>query len=218
MASRRLLELAGQERPSTCPEKQCDANLQLPYLCHVCGSLLRDPPGLSHFERFGLEPSMEVDLAELERRYLDLSRRLHPDRMISKGPKTQSRALVLSSQLNRAYGALKDERLRAEHLLALRGGKTADQDKRTPAAFLMEQMELREELEAAQASGDRAALERARERAQREQAACLARVRELLGKEPCPGDDALLAEVREQLNVVKYWITLEEEMRAALAA
>lgn len=216
VASRRL-KTVEETRPGTCPDPACDAHLELPYLCHTCGTLLRDPPGLSHFGRFGLPPRFELDLAELERRYLDLSRRLHPDRRIGKGPQVQARALILSSALNEAYAALKDERLRAEHLLQVWGGPTAEQDKRTPPGFLMEQLELREELEEAKARGDRPRLEAGRAQAHAERAGCLARVRALFATEGFPRPE-LLTELREQLNVVRYWATLEEELSAALAA
>lgn len=195
---------------ATCPS--CEAELELPYLCEECGELLRDPPGgLNAFERFGLPVRYELDREELEARYLRLSRRLHPDRQIGKPAARQSRALILSSALNEAYSLLKDPRQRAEHLLVSCGGKSADQDKSTPAAFLMEQMELREEVEAAQAQGDAAALARFAERAQREQRACYQALGRIFADATFP-TDALLKQAREQLNVLKYWLTFAAEV------
>lgn len=189
----------------------CEAELTLPFLCEGCGELFRDPVGgLNAFERFGLDPSFELDLPALEERHLKLSRRLHPDRLIGKDPRQQGRALTLSSALNEAYALLKDERRRAEHLLGIAGGKGADQDKRTPQAFLIDQLELREEIEAAQAQG--APLDAFQARAAREQRALRDEVARLLGDGawPSPGlKDAL----RLQLNVWKYWLTLSEELK-----
>lgn len=209
--ARKLPTSGRQKRPVDCPDTGCGAPLQLPYLCHACGSLMRPPPGLDHFARFGLPASMDLDLAALESSYMDLCRRMHPDRMIAKDTTTQSRALMLSSALNEAYAQLKDERSRAEHLLRLKGGKTADEDKRTPQAFLIEMLDLREEVEAAQASGDEAALEPFRARADREQTRLLARVRELFADPAFPTPE-LLDAIRLELNVVKYWVTLLDDL------
>ena len=188
----------------------CQAELRLPFLCEGCGELFRDPVGgLNAYERFGLVPSFEVDLRALEERHLQLSRRLHPDRLIGKDPRQQGRALTLSSALNEAYALLKDERRRAEHLLGIAGGKGADQDKRTPQAFLIDQLELREEIEGAQAQG--APLDAFRERAAREQRALRAEVARILGDAAWPSP-ALLDALRLQANVWKYWLTLDEEL------
>ncbi|MGE0707851.1 MAG: Fe-S protein assembly co-chaperone HscB [Planctomycetota bacterium] len=204
------MSLGAVEKAQVCPA--CQAALALPYLCEGCGELLRDPPGgLSPFARFGLAPAFALDEAELERRYLDLSRRLHPDRALRRGAAQQTRALLLSSALNEAYQVLRDPRRRAEALLRLEGGKSADEDKRTPAGFLIEQLELREEVEAAQARGDEAALGGARARAASEQARCLAAAAALFGDPDFPSD-ALLCRVREQLNVLNYWSTFAAEL------
>ena len=55
--------------------------------------------------------------------------------------------------MNEAYTTLKDPFRRAEHLLALLGGPTATEVKDIPPAFLMEMMDLREEIERADVAG-----------------------------------------------------------------
>lgn len=190
----------------------CEAELTLPFLCEGCGELFRDPVGgLNAFQRFGLEPSFELDLAALETRHLQLSRRLHPDRLIGKDPRQQGRALTLSSALNEAYELLRDERRRAEHLVLVSGGKTADQDKRTPPAFLMQQLELREEFEGAKERGDEALLAMGRERTQAEQRAAREAVAALF-QDPAWPSAELLDAARLQLNVWKFWITFGQEL------
>lgn len=198
------------ESVGTCSE--CQAALSLPFVCEGCGQLFRDPVGgLSAFQRFGINPSFALDLEALETRHLQLSRRLHPDRLIGKDPRQQGRALTLSSALNEAYGLLRDERRRAEHLVQTSGGKTADQDKRTPPMFLMEQLELREDLEAAKSKGDEAALAKGRDRTQAEQSAARESLVQLFA-DPAWPSEALLDAARLRLNVWKYWITLGKEL------
>lgn len=193
---------------STCAA--CQAELRLPFLCEACGELFRDPVGgLDAFARFGLEPSFELDLSALEQRHLQLSRRLHPDRLIGKDPRQQARALTLSSALNEAYALLQDERRRAELLLVLGGGKTAERDKRTPPAFLLEQLELREAVEEARAAGR--PLDEFAARAERERRAVRDEVARLLG-EPSWPSDSLREELRLQLNLWKYWLMFGEQL------
>ena len=110
--------------------------------------------------------------ADLERRFRDLSRQLHPDRFARAEPRERRLSLERATRLNDAYRALKDWRARAAYLLKLAGtdvfaeGRTfADPD------FLEEQLEWREELALATADGDADRLARiaadARERLRR---------------------------------------------------
>ncbi|RMG11641.1 MAG: Fe-S protein assembly co-chaperone HscB [Planctomycetota bacterium] len=195
-------------RPQTCPEPSCAAPLELPYLCGTCGELLRPPPGLNHFERFGIAPSMDLDLEALEARYLELSRKLHPDRVLGKSAATQARALALSSALNEAYQTLRDPRRRAEHLLAVHGGKSAEQDRRAPDGLLLEMMERHEEVDAARAAGDGERLAAIEREASAEEDAALDRARSLFADPAFPTPD-LLDAVRLELNAANYWNTLQ---------
>ncbi len=113
------------------------------------------------FSLFGLAREYAVDPGALERRYRELSRRLHPDRFARAGPRERRLSLERTTRLNDAYRALRDWRLRAAYLLKLAGtdvfaeGRTfADPD------FLEEQLEWRERLALAQADRDEDALRR----------------------------------------------------------
>ncbi len=111
------------------------------------------------FSLFGLPRSYALDLPELERRFRELSRRLHPDRFAKAEPRERRLSLDRATRLNDAYRYLRDWRLRAAYLLKLAGtdvfaeGKTfADPE------FLEEQLEWREALAVARADGDGARL------------------------------------------------------------
>jgi len=99
----------------------------------------------------GVQPRYDLDLADLEDRYRDLSRKLHPDRFAKADPRARRASLQRSVQLNEAWRALKDPFRRAEYLLSLAGVSLA---KEVPAPLLMETLELREELGDARAAGD----------------------------------------------------------------
>jgi Fe-S protein assembly co-chaperone HscB len=156
---------------------------------------------------------MDIDLVRLEEIYMGLARKMHPDRMVTQKRAVQTRALVLTSALNDSYRALVDERQRAEHLLKLAGGPTADAHKAAPQAFLLEMMDLHEEVEQAKDAGDVGRLEGMGAGVVESYAGCMARVRGLLSS-----SSPNLVEVREQLNVAKYWNTLRAEIDAARKA
>ncbi len=105
------------------------------------------------FERLGLPRRFSLDPAALEAAYLNRSRAVHPDFHHGGSGGEQAASEAMTAAVNEAYTTLKDPFRRAEHLLALLGGPTAADVKDIPPAFLMEMMELREEIERADAAG-----------------------------------------------------------------
>ncbi|MBI3723120.1 Fe-S protein assembly co-chaperone HscB [bacterium] len=201
----------------------CGAALARPFACGSCGALFREPADMDHFAFFGLERRFDVDASELDRSYLELSRLLHPDRQVPMPGEGQTgslaarraRALALSAAMNAAHATLGSPEKRAEYLLRLLGGKTADQDKRTPPGFLQEQLELREEVEEAKGAKDRPRLETRLRELESSRDERLERVRSLFARSP---EKEALAELRVELNALKYVSNLEGEIRSALAA
>jgi molecular chaperone HscB len=144
----------------------CEKNAGDGLTCPSCGAI--QPPDLKadHFEVFGIERRYPLDLADLERRYKDMTKVLHPDRYARADERARRASLKRSMQLNEAWRTLKDPVRRAEYLLSLSGvevgaedgtSKRVDGQKvRLPVApaLLMEVMELREGLAEARAAGD----------------------------------------------------------------
>jgi molecular chaperone HscB len=109
----------------------------------------------NHFELFGLPQTYQIDLEALSGRYRDLQRVVHPDRFAGAGDRERRLSLQGATRINEAFEVLKDPVRRARYLLSLHGVDTeAAQHTTHDAVFLMEQMELREELEAASTRPD----------------------------------------------------------------
>ncbi|NIP72987.1 MAG: Fe-S protein assembly co-chaperone HscB [Gammaproteobacteria bacterium] len=105
--------------------------------------------GLSdnYFELFGLPVAFDVSPAALTERYRDLQQAVHPDRFASASDQERRLSMQRATRINEAYQALKDPLARARHLLELRGVRWDDERETVVAPeFLMEQMELHEEL------------------------------------------------------------------------
>jgi len=112
----------------------------------------------TYFDVLGIERVYDVDRAELEKRYLDLSRQLHPDRFARASAKEKLASVAKTTELNDAYRVLKDDLKRAGYLLKLAGFDLGD-DRTAPkvdAMTLMQIMELNEELAEARAERDSA--------------------------------------------------------------
>ncbi len=107
------------------------------------------------FQLLGLPQQFELDLAELSKRYRSLQQTVHPDRFSGGGERERLLAVQKSSQINEAFEVLRSPTQRAGYLLKL-AGVNSDLSSTTfsDTAFLMQQMQLREELSELGAAAD----------------------------------------------------------------
>jgi molecular chaperone HscB len=104
----------------------------------------------NHFDLFGLSPIYSIEGEALERSYREIQSKVHPDRFAHAGDAERRASLQWTTRVNEAYRTLKDPVQRARHLLELHGVDVAfETNTAMPPEFLMQQMELRESLEAA---------------------------------------------------------------------
>jgi DnaJ-domain-containing protein 1 len=109
-----------------------------------------------------------------------------------------------SAALNDARATLADPERRANALLALLGGPTKEEDNALPDGFLMDMMEVREELEAAHASSDAGETARLGAWADEQRADYIARVSGLFGQLGATPSRDELGAIRRQLNAWRY--------------
>jgi molecular chaperone HscB len=101
----------------------------------------------NHFQLFCLPERYRVERGELDTRYRELQRRVHPDRFASAGDQQRRLSVQQAAQINEAYETLRDPLRRGRYLLALRGQPVEDgQATHQDPEFLVQQMELREAL------------------------------------------------------------------------
>jgi molecular chaperone HscB len=126
-----------------------------PHFCEGCGKLQPLAPGTDYFAFMSLPRKLTVDVADLEKRFYDLSRRLHPDYFMNSTPEERRVSMDRASMLNDAYRTLREPVPRARYLLNLEGYKEAE--KKAPPDLLEEVFELNmqiEELKQAKKMGD----------------------------------------------------------------
>lgn len=163
------------------------------------------------FQTLGLPPTVELTQAQIRSAWLKRSLIAHPDR----SDIDETAARELSATLNEAKKQLENEESRADALLLHLGGPTREAEKKLPDNFLIEIMQLREQLESAQAAADPAALEPSRARALKERQARLNRVREMFTALNV-ADHASLRAIRIELNAWRYLERMLEQIDPAV--
>ena len=103
----------------------------------------------NYFELFGLPVAYEVDRSALRSQQRRLQASFHPDRYVNADDRERRLSVEVASWIKQAYETLQDPVKRARYLLVVNGVDVADESATTAdTAFLMEQMALREEIDA----------------------------------------------------------------------
>ncbi len=103
---------------------------------------------MNYFELFEIPVSFTVNKNLLAQQYFALQKKYHPDFFTQATEAEQAEALEASAQVNKAFKILKNEDETIKYLLQLKGILEADEKYQLPPEFLMEVMELNEELSA----------------------------------------------------------------------
>ena len=115
------------------------------------------PKQRDYFDLFEVPRKLGIEMSALEKKFLQLSWKLHPDNFVNASAEEQERSLKRSSELNDAYRVLRDPVARVEYLLELEGmRKEGEHKQQAPPELLEEVFELNEsldELREAKASG-----------------------------------------------------------------
>jgi len=123
------------------------------HFCPQCTKILSLGRHGNFFAFLGVPRKLNLDPADLERRFRTLSREFHPDYFYNASPAERVASLERSSYLNDAYRTLKQPISRIAYLLELEGVLTpADHNqgnasKQVPPSLLEEVFALNEELD-----------------------------------------------------------------------
>ena len=102
---------------------------------------------MRYFELFAVPVDYNIDLATVNKHYLELQRTVHPDRHANASSRDKLMAVQSTAEINDALQTLKHPVKRAEYMLSELGVDIrAEQQTLQDPMFLMQQMEWREEL------------------------------------------------------------------------
>ena len=110
---------------------------------------------MRYFELFAVPVDYNIDLATINKNYLELQRAVHPDRHANASSRDKLMSVQSAAEINDALQTLKHPVKRAEYMLSELGVDIrAEQQTLQDPLFLMQQMELREELEELASAND----------------------------------------------------------------
>ena len=101
---------------------------------------------MNYFELFDLPVSLKIDKTNLAKKYFELQKQFHPDFFTQATEDEQANALEKSSQINKALKIFKNEAETIKYVLQLKNLLEEEEKYQLPTDFLMEVMELNEEL------------------------------------------------------------------------
>lgn len=162
----------------------------------------------SDFELFGLPERFQLDPVALDSQWKALQRETHPDKFAAQGAVAQRLSMQWSVRVNEAYQRLKNPVQRAAYLCERRGAPVnAERNTAMPRAFLVQQMEWREELDEA---GNAADLEALAERTSKAHQDTLAQISNLLDVQ----NDAQAAalQVRALMFIERFATEIEQRL------
>ncbi len=160
------------------------------------------------FGLLGLPAQFDLDPQLIERAFFDKSKELHPDRFANAPAAERVAALSRSRALNDAYQTLKKPVPRAEYLLSRAGVSIGDNERLDPT-FLMEILELREELAEARAAKRTSEIEKLCGDMKARRKTAIDALTPLFAQND-------LAAIKEQLILLRYIDRYLEECDAAL--
>lgn len=104
----------------------------------------------NYFELFGFAEEFSVDQEQLAKKYRSLQSELHPDRFAQASDQERRMSVQATAYVNEAYSTLKSDLKRSHYLLKISGIQfNADTETSSDAEFLMQTMELHEQVEEA---------------------------------------------------------------------
>jgi molecular chaperone HscB len=197
---------------------RCAARTGLEPSCLACEAP-QPLDGRDLFAVLGLPRRLSVDTADLERRYLDASRAVHPDRHQTAEPRARALSVTASAAVNRAYRTLRDPVERGRYWLELNGESLGRDNNQVPPALAALVFETQETLADLRAGGaDRAAVERTHEDLEGRRRDLERALEERYGAWDAadPAAPAVLADLKRRLSEIAYLTTLVDDVDEAL--
>ena len=101
---------------------------------------------MNYFELFEIPVQLKVDTVPLSKKFFELSRKYHPDYFVNDEPELQAEALEKSAMLNKGFKTFQDHDQTIKYVLQLKGLLEEEEKYELPAEFLMEVMDINEQL------------------------------------------------------------------------
>jgi len=164
----------------------------------------------NYFSFYEIEPGFELDTNLLRKKYLQINRDFHPD-FFTLQPDKQEEALRITSFNNDAYKTLTSFEKRVAYYLSIKGLYDTESKAELPPDFLMEVMELNEELEELHENQQSVLAFEAKVESMKKQ--CIDKLH-TIGKELLTSSDkdTLHNQAKKEFQKLKYFTSLLEKL------
>ena len=160
---------------------------------------------MNYFELYEIPVSFLPDKTQVKQKFYELSRKHHPDFYTQENEDEKSEALEKSSQVNKAYKIFKNPDETIKYVLQQKGLLEEEEKYQLPTDFLMEMLELNEQLTDAKMEEDASALAGIKETIKKEERKIYLPVKSIIeGFEENKTTDSELLKVKEYYFKKKY--------------
>jgi molecular chaperone HscB len=101
---------------------------------------------MNYFEIFGLPVQLMVDKSLLPKKYFELSKKFHPDFYSNATPGEQQHSLEISANLNKAFKTFQNPDETIKYVLKMKNLLEEEEKYKLSPTFLMEVLEINEQL------------------------------------------------------------------------
>lgn len=148
---------------------------------------------MNYFELYGLPVLMKIDSAEIKAKFYELSRQYHPDFHAQSDPHQQAHILEKSADVNKAYKIFQNPDDTIKYVLQMKELIHDEEKYELDPEFLMEVMDINEEVMELESGADKEALDR-----------CIGKTKNLLTE--------IYADVKSIIENYQEGVTTEKEL------
>ncbi|MEY4149656.1 MAG: hypothetical protein RL555_260 [Bacteroidota bacterium] len=168
---------------------------------------------MNYFELFELPLQFEVDAKKIRPKFLELSRRFHPDFHSQENEVNQQKVMEQSALINKGWQVFQEPLATLHYVLQLLGKIKEQENPVLSADFLMEMMELNERL----TEGDQDQQLQLKEEINRYEKELYEGIKSILKSPPTVATDTDLEKIKEYYYQQKYLNRIQERIQLNLS-
>lgn len=168
---------------------------------------------MNYFELFELPLQFEVDAKKIRPKFLELSRRFHPDFHSQENEVNQQKVMEQSALINKGWQIFQEPLATLHYVLQLLGKIKEQENPVLSADFLMEMMELNERL----TEGDQDQQLQLKEEINRYEKELYEGIKSILKSPPTVATDTDLEKIKEYYYQQKYLNRIQERIQLNLS-
>jgi molecular chaperone HscB len=168
---------------------------------------------MNYFELFEIPPQFEVDTKKLKPKFLELSRKFHPDFHTNEDEAGLQRVMEISSAVNKGWQLFQDPMATLQYVLEMTGSISEQENTKLSGDFLMEMMELNEQI----TDSEQNQLLDIKEKIYQYEQALYSGVKKLLISSPSATSETDLEKIKEYFYQRKYLDRIQERIGLSLS-